>query len=57
MLDGRANFFHFEVIMNLVVRDFPVGREIASSEFRNAMRHLTGGISVITAGVATIFRA
>lgn len=36
--------------MNLVARDIPVGRGIASGEFRNAMRHLTGGVSVITAG-------
>ncbi len=36
--------------MNLVARITPVGREIASGEFRNAMRHLTGGVSVITAG-------
>lgn len=36
--------------MNSVARDIALGREIASGEFRNAMRHLTGGVSVITAG-------
>jgi flavin reductase (DIM6/NTAB) family NADH-FMN oxidoreductase RutF len=36
--------------MKLVARITPGGREIASGEFRNAMRHLTGGVSVITAG-------
>jgi hypothetical protein len=36
--------------MNLVVRDVPVKREITSGEFRSAMSHLTGGVSVIRAG-------
>ena len=36
--------------MNLVAREIPVKREIVSGEFRNAMRDLTGGVSVITAG-------
>lgn len=36
--------------MNLAVRDISRGREIGSGEFRNAMRHLAGGVSVITAG-------
>ena len=35
--------------MNLVVRDVPPREGITSDEFRNAMRHLTGGVSVITA--------
>ena len=43
--------------MNLVAREIPVKREIVSGEFRNAMRDLTGGVSVITAGRAVIFRA
>lgn len=36
--------------MNLVVRDVPLREGIASGEFRSAMRHLAGGVSVITAG-------
>jgi hypothetical protein len=44
-----VNCFSFEAIMNLVVRDVPLREGIASAEFRNAMRHLTGGVSVITA--------
>jgi flavin reductase (DIM6/NTAB) family NADH-FMN oxidoreductase RutF len=36
--------------MNSVARIIPERREIAPDEFRNAMRHLAGGVSVITAG-------
>jgi flavin reductase (DIM6/NTAB) family NADH-FMN oxidoreductase RutF len=36
--------------MNSVVRSIRVGGEVSSADFRNAMRHLTGGVSVITAG-------
>jgi flavin reductase (DIM6/NTAB) family NADH-FMN oxidoreductase RutF len=36
--------------MNSVVRNIRVDREIASSDFRGAMRHLAGGVSVITVG-------
>lgn len=36
--------------MNLVARNVPVARAIAPHEFRHAMRHLAGGVSVITAG-------
>jgi flavin reductase (DIM6/NTAB) family NADH-FMN oxidoreductase RutF len=36
--------------MNLVARNLPAPREIAPGEFRNAMRHLAGGVSIITAG-------
>jgi flavin reductase (DIM6/NTAB) family NADH-FMN oxidoreductase RutF len=36
--------------MNLVARNVPVARAIAPNEFRHAMRHLVGGVSVITAG-------
>lgn len=36
--------------MNLVVRDHPLRDGIGAGEFRDAMRHLTGGISIITAG-------
>ena len=39
-----------EAKMNLVARNLPAPREIAPGEFRNAMRHLAGGVSVITAG-------
>ncbi|SDO87845.1 flavin reductase family protein [Afipia sp. GAS231] len=36
--------------MNSVVRDIAIPREISSTDFRGAMRQLTGGVSVITAG-------
>lgn len=36
--------------MNSVARIVPERHEIAPDQFRNAMRHLAGGVSVITAG-------
>lgn len=36
--------------MNLIVRSAPIDPEVSAGDFRNAMRHLTGGVSVITAG-------
>jgi flavin reductase (DIM6/NTAB) family NADH-FMN oxidoreductase RutF len=36
--------------MNSVVRNIRIDREIASSDFRGAMRHLAGGVSVVTVG-------
>jgi flavin reductase (DIM6/NTAB) family NADH-FMN oxidoreductase RutF len=36
--------------MNSVVRSIKVDHEVSSGDFRNAMRRLTGGVSVITAG-------
>jgi flavin reductase (DIM6/NTAB) family NADH-FMN oxidoreductase RutF len=36
--------------MNSAVRDMSIFSEITSDDFRNAMRRLTGGVSVITAG-------
>jgi flavin reductase (DIM6/NTAB) family NADH-FMN oxidoreductase RutF len=39
-----------EAIMNSVVRDISIDRVVSSDDFRGAMRHLTGGVSVITAG-------
>jgi flavin reductase (DIM6/NTAB) family NADH-FMN oxidoreductase RutF len=36
--------------MNSVVRAVSIEAEVAASDFRNAMRQLTGGVSVITAG-------
>lgn len=36
--------------MNSLVRDIAIDREVSSADFRNAMRRLTGGVSVITAG-------
>jgi flavin reductase (DIM6/NTAB) family NADH-FMN oxidoreductase RutF len=36
--------------MNPVVRNIRFDREVSSEAFRGAMRHLTGGVSVITAG-------
>jgi len=36
--------------MNSVVRNVAIAREVSSTVFRGAMRQLTGGVSVITAG-------
>jgi flavin reductase (DIM6/NTAB) family NADH-FMN oxidoreductase RutF len=36
--------------MNTIVRNVSVEPAASSAEFRSAMRHLTGGVSVITAG-------
>jgi flavin reductase (DIM6/NTAB) family NADH-FMN oxidoreductase RutF len=36
--------------MNSVVRNIKIEREVSSSAFRSAMRHLAGGVSVITVG-------
>lgn len=36
--------------MNSAVRDISIDREVSAGDFRNAMRRLTGGVSVITAG-------
>src|ERR1700748_1004923 len=36
--------------MNSVVRHLPIAPGISPDDFRGAMRHLTGGVSVITAG-------
>ena len=36
--------------MNSIVRSVSIETEVAASDFRNAMRRLTGGVSVITAG-------
>ena len=36
--------------MNSVVRHIAIDRHISPSDFRGAMRHLTGGVSVITVG-------
>src|SRR5207302_5597477 len=36
--------------MNSVVRNIAIAREVSSADFRGAMRHLTGGVSIITAG-------
>jgi flavin reductase (DIM6/NTAB) family NADH-FMN oxidoreductase RutF len=36
--------------MNLIVGSASIDPEVSSGDFRNAMRHLTGGVSVITAG-------
>jgi flavin reductase (DIM6/NTAB) family NADH-FMN oxidoreductase RutF len=36
--------------MNSVVRNVSGHRELSADDFRGAMRHLTGGVSVITAG-------
>jgi flavin reductase (DIM6/NTAB) family NADH-FMN oxidoreductase RutF len=36
--------------MNSAVRNIRIDREISSEDFRGAMRHLAGGVSVITTG-------
>jgi flavin reductase (DIM6/NTAB) family NADH-FMN oxidoreductase RutF len=36
--------------MNVVPRDLMIETVVSSADFRGAMRHLTGGVSVITAG-------
>src|SRR4051812_48196845 len=36
--------------MNSAVRHISIDREIPANDFRGAMRHLPGGVSVITAG-------
>jgi flavin reductase (DIM6/NTAB) family NADH-FMN oxidoreductase RutF len=36
--------------MNSVVRNIAIAHEVSSTDFRGAMRQLTGGVSVITAG-------
>jgi hypothetical protein len=38
--------------MNSAVRTIKTDRDVSSGEFRNAMRHLAGGVSVITVGQA-----
>ncbi|WP_407148696.1 flavin reductase family protein [Bradyrhizobium sp. ORS 86] len=39
--------------MNPVVRNISVAPAVSATDFRGAMRHLTGGVSVITAGRGT----
>src|ERR1700736_1708282 len=39
-----------EAAMNSVVRHIAIAREVTSTDFRGAMRQLTGGVSVLTAG-------
>jgi flavin reductase (DIM6/NTAB) family NADH-FMN oxidoreductase RutF len=36
--------------MNSAVRNIDIDREVSSTDFRGAMRHLAGGVSVITVG-------
>ncbi len=36
--------------MNSAVRNIKIDRNVSSADFRSAMRHLAGGVSVITAG-------
>jgi flavin reductase (DIM6/NTAB) family NADH-FMN oxidoreductase RutF len=36
--------------MNSIVRNFPGHRTVSADDFRGAMRQLTGGVSIITAG-------
>ncbi len=39
--------------MNSIVRHIEIDRHSSADDFRGAMRHLTGGVSVITVGRAT----
>src|SRR5712692_3866249 len=39
-----------EAAMNSAVRNIKIDREVSSDDFRGAMRHLAGGVSVITVG-------
>jgi flavin reductase (DIM6/NTAB) family NADH-FMN oxidoreductase RutF len=36
--------------MNSAVRHIRIDRDVSAADFRGAMRHLAGGVSVITAG-------
>src|ERR1700682_4127649 len=36
--------------MNSAVRTIKIDRDVSSGDFRSAMRHLAGGVSVITVG-------
>jgi len=36
--------------MNSIVRNLSIDRKVSAGDFRDAMRRLTGGVSVITAG-------
>ncbi|HEV7834506.1 MAG TPA: flavin reductase family protein, partial [Caballeronia sp.] len=36
--------------MNSAVRTVKIDRDVSSGDFRSAMRHLAGGVSVITVG-------
>ena len=36
--------------MNSVVRHIAIDRQVTADDFRGAMRQLTGGVSVVTAG-------
>src|SRR5258708_14404488 len=36
--------------MNSAVRNIEIDRDVVSGDFRSAMRHLAGGVSVITVG-------
>ena len=36
--------------MNTAVRNISIAQAVSTDEFRGAMRHLTGGVSIITAG-------
>ena len=36
--------------MNSIVRNISAVRDVSSDDFRTAMRHLAGGVSIITAG-------
>src|SRR5882724_7301665 len=42
----------WEADVNSAVRTIKIDREVSSDDFRSAMRHLAGGVSVITVGRA-----
>src|ERR1700704_3488947 len=48
--DPGTNHWTCEAAMNSAVRTIKIDREVSSGDFRSAMRHLAGGVSVITVG-------
>src|ERR1700721_3168020 len=46
----RTNHLTCEAAMNSAVRNISIDREVSPVDFRGAMRHLAGGVSVITVG-------
>src|SRR5882757_6182424 len=48
----RTTYQTCEAAMNSAVRHIRIDRDVSPDDFRGAMRHLAGGVSVITAGRA-----
>jgi flavin reductase (DIM6/NTAB) family NADH-FMN oxidoreductase RutF len=45
-----SRYLACEVVMNSISPNLRIVRDVSSGEFRGAMRHLAGGVSVITVG-------